>query len=186
LCNRASSVCSSTATGCATRWIRRTAETGVLDLRNLTVEFDTPDGVVRAVNGVSLNVAAGDCLGIVGGSVSGKSQTFLAAMGLLAKNGRTTGTATFEGQTLLGRASEQANRIRGSKMTMIFEDPLWSLTPHMRIGDQMREVLETQMGRQGEAALRTCLDRLGCVRIPEAARRLRQYPHELSGGRARG
>jgi len=154
----------------------------VLDVRDLSVTFDTNDGPVEAVSGVSLSIEAGDCLGIVGESGSGKSQTFLAAMGLLADNGRTTGSIRFGDIELLSLTTQEANRVRGAEMAMIFQDPLTALTPHLTVAQQMGEVLSIHRRMKGAAAERVCLEWLERVRIPEAKRRLRQYPHELSGG----
>ncbi|QEW22072.1 ABC-transporter ATP-binding protein [Marinibacterium anthonyi] len=154
----------------------------VLTVRDLKVGFDTPDGYVEAVKGTSFHIEQGECLGIVGESGSGKSQTFMAAMGLLPTNGRASGSVQLGGKEILNLPVNKLNAVRGADVGMIFQDPLTALTPHLRVGEQMAEVLKVHRGMTGSAARRLCLDWLEQVRIPAASRRLKQYPHELSGG----
>jgi peptide/nickel transport system ATP-binding protein len=154
----------------------------VLSVRDLDIRFQTPDGEVHAVKRASFDVVEGECLGVVGESGSGKSQLFLGGVGLLAQNGRATGSVTYRGSELLGAPPAQLNRVRGSKITMIFQDPLTSLTPHMRVGEQIIESLRTHNNMSRAEAAKRAIMTLELVRIPDAARRMRQYPHELSGG----
>ncbi|MEI4485793.1 ABC transporter ATP-binding protein [Frigidibacter sp. MR17.14] len=154
----------------------------LVEARDLKVTFQTGDGPVEAVKGVSFDIAAGECLGIVGESGSGKSQTMMAAMGLLARNGRASGSFRFDGQDLLTLPAHEAGKIRGADVSMIFQDPLTALTPHLTVGQQLGEVLAHHKGLKGAEARRISLDWLDRVRISDAARRIAQYPHELSGG----
>ena len=154
----------------------------LLEVENLNIRFDTPDGAVKAVNDVSFSIAAGETVGVVGESGSGKSQTFLAVMGLLAANGRAAGSARFRGAELIGMAPDELNRIRGSRIAMIFQDAMTSLNPYLRISRQMTEVLVTHRGMAESEARKAAIAMLDRVRIPEAKRRLDMYPHEFSGG----
>jgi oligopeptide/dipeptide ABC transporter ATP-binding protein len=146
------------------------------------VSFDTPAGRVCAAQDVSLEVRRAECLGVVGESGAGKSQTFLAVMGLLAANGAAHGSARFGDTELLGLSPAALDRVRGSGIAMVFQDPMTSLTPHLTVGAQLTEVLARHRSLAGDAARAAAIGLLDRVHVSDAARRLRQYPHELSGG----
>jgi oligopeptide/dipeptide ABC transporter ATP-binding protein len=154
----------------------------VLEISNLAVTFDTPDGDVEAVKGLSLSINTGECLGIVGESGSGKSQTFLAAFGLASENARVSGSVKFQGREALGMRRKELDSFRGRHVAFVFQDPLTALTPHMTVEEQMAEVVRHHFQVTGAVARERAIEWLERVRIPEAARRLSQYPHELSGG----
>jgi oligopeptide/dipeptide ABC transporter ATP-binding protein len=154
----------------------------LLEVRELGVTFGTPAGDIEAVTDFSLALKAGECVGVVGESGAGKSQALLAVMGLLPPNARTRGSVRFGGRELLGAPTRELNALRGAGMSMVFQDPLTSFTPHLTIGDQIAEPLVRHTGATWSAARKTAVELLERVRVTDPARRAGQFPHELSGG----
>jgi peptide/nickel transport system ATP-binding protein len=156
----------------------------LLEVDGLKTWFYTRDGVVRAVDGVSFSVAAGETLAIVGESGCGKSVTSLSLLRLIASPpGRIlAGRIVFEGRDLLKLNDEAMRALRGNKISMIFQEPMTSLNPVLTIGRQVAEVFSLHQGLSAEQAMTRAVEMLQLVNIPEAARRVKQYPHELSGG----
>lgn len=154
----------------------------LLDVKDLRVTFKTPDGDVTAVNDLNFDLRAGETLGIVGESGSGKSQTAFALMGLLASNGVIGGSATFNGKEILNLPEHELNKLRAEQISMIFRDPMTSLNPYMRVGEQLMEVLMLHKGLGKAEAFEESVKMLDAVKMPEARKRMRMYPHEFSGG----
>ena len=154
----------------------------LLTVRDLRVSFETEDGTVNAVNGVDLEVESGRSLAVVGESGSGKSQLMLAVMGLLAPNGRATGSVDLDGAELLGLDEEALNRVRARRIAMVFQDPMTALNPYMRISDQMTEAMTLHLGMTRREALAESVRLLDAMEVPDAKGRISRYPHELSGG----
>jgi peptide/nickel transport system ATP-binding protein len=149
---------------------------------HLVVDFSTGDGTVHAVRGISFSLAPQEVLGIVGESGSGKSVTALAAMGLLAKNATVTGSITYAGRELLGLKEKQLAKIRGIGIAMIFQDPMTSLNPVYTVGWQIAEAVQAHQHVDKNEAMAKAVALLQLVGIPNAERRVQDYPHEFSGG----
>jgi oligopeptide transport system ATP-binding protein len=168
---------------CATRSTSRKRDVDpTLSVDELNVRFAHRTGTLEAVAGASLRIEPKECIGVVGESGSGKTQLFLAAMGLLPGHAKVSGSIRFSGNEVLGAKAAVLNRVRGSKLTMIFQDPMTSLTPHLRVGTQLSEVLVCHAGLSWSEARAAAGRMLEQVRIPDVRRRLQQYPYELSGG----
>jgi oligopeptide transport system ATP-binding protein len=159
-----------------------TAGTILLEARNLAVDYRTPEGIVRVVRGVDLAIRRGEFLGIVGESGSGKSQLLLALLGLSAPGAIISGSIRHGDTELVGASATTLNRIRGDRISLVFQDPMTALNPYLTVGTQIGEVLQLHRGLGRRAALARAAELLDAVQISEARRRLAQYPHELSGG----
>lgn len=154
----------------------------LLEVKDLGVQFQTGDGIVSAVNGVNFTLEEGKTLAIVGESGSGKSQTVFSIMGLLAQNGWATGSVKFNGLEILNLPEQGLNKIRAEKIAMIFQDPMTSLNPYLKVSEQLMEVLMLHKGMGKAEALEESIKMLDAVKIPEARSRVHLYPHEFSGG----
>jgi peptide/nickel transport system ATP-binding protein len=155
----------------------------LLEVEDLRVHFETEDGLVKAVDGISYAVDRGETLGIVGESGSGKSVSSLTVMGLTrARNARISGTVRFDGEDLLGASDEDLRKVRGNDIAMIFQDPLSSLHPFYKVGNQIVEAIRTHKDVSKAQAYDRAVEMLGLVGIPEPRRRADSYPHEFSGG----
>jgi peptide/nickel transport system ATP-binding protein len=155
----------------------------LLSVEDLRVSFRTEEGVVQAVDGVSFQVAPGEVLAVVGESGSGKSVTAMTLMGLTrSPNVRFEGVARYKGQDLIAASDDELRRVRGSEIAMIFQDPMTSLNPVMRVGDQIVEQIREHTGAPDAKAMMQAIELLERVGIPHAVDRARSYPFEFSGG----
>jgi peptide/nickel transport system ATP-binding protein len=155
----------------------------LLEIENLQVHFDTDDGVVRAVDGISYSVDRGQTLGIVGESGSGKSVSSLTVMGLSrSRNARISGSIRFDGKELLNASEDDMRALRGDDVAMIFQDPLSSLHPFYKVGAQIVEAIRTHRDVTKQQAYDRAVEMLNLVGIPEPRKRAEAYPHEFSGG----
>ena len=155
----------------------------LLDVTGLRVHFRTPDGVVKAVDDVTFSVARGETLGVVGESGSGKSVTFMTVMGLVNRSyAAVSGEVRFLGRDLLTIDAEDLRKIRGDQIGMVFQDPMTSLHPMYRVGDQIIEAIRAHRDVSKDVARRETVDMLGLVGIPSPAERAESFPHQLSGG----
>ncbi|MDX2201919.1 MAG: ABC transporter ATP-binding protein [Hyphomicrobiaceae bacterium] len=155
----------------------------LLEVEQLQTHFRTPEGVLRAVDGLSLSIEAGQTLAIVGESGCGKSVTAMSILRLIPEPpGRIAGRITFEGRNLLEISQAELRAIRGNEISMIFQEPMTSLNPVLTIGRQIRETLRLHQGLSRKAAQERALEMLALVGIPEPRQRLAEYPHQLSGG----
>jgi oligopeptide/dipeptide ABC transporter ATP-binding protein len=157
----------------------------LLEIRGLKTYFFTEDGVVKAVDGLDLEVARGETLGVVGESGCGKSVTMFSVMRLVGHPGRVVdGEIMFDGQNLLDLSEREMQQLRGNRISMIFQQPLSSLNPVFRIGDQVAEVFEIHQSISRDEARQKAVEMLRLVGIPDAERRAQAFPHEISGGQA--
>jgi peptide/nickel transport system ATP-binding protein len=155
----------------------------LLEVSDLRVHFETEDGLVKAVDGISYTVDRGETLGIVGESGSGKSVSSLTVMGLTrARNARISGSVKFDGRDLLGASDDDLRAVRGNDIAMIFQDPLSSLHPFYKVGNQIVEAILSHRNVSKAQAYDRAVEMLGLVGIPEPRRRADSYPHEFSGG----
>ena len=155
----------------------------VLEVHDLVTEFPTRKGVVRAVNGVTFDLERGEILAVVGESGSGKSVTSLSIMGLLQEPGHVAeGSITFDGKDLLAASEEEMEQVRGGQISMIFQEPMTSLNPVYRVGDQIVEAIQTHSDMNKKEAWARAVEMLRIVGIPSPEERARDYPHQMSGG----
>jgi peptide/nickel transport system ATP-binding protein len=154
----------------------------LLEVEDLSVRFDTDDGTVHAVDRMSLTLEPRQVLGIVGESGCGKSVTALSILGLLPKTATVTGSVRFEGNELLGASGSSLRKIRGRQISFVFQEPMTSLNPVLRVGHQVEEVVREHMDLSRSAAKARVVELLDLVHIPDPARRVEEYPHQLSGG----
>ena len=154
----------------------------MLEVNDLNISFKTPDGIVKAVNGLNYKLEEKQTLGIVGESGAGKSQSAFALMGLMPKNAVISGSVRFDGEEILNQSEEELNKIRANKIGIIFQDPMTSLNPFLKVSEQMTEILTHHKGMSKKQALAESIQMLDAVKIPEAKSRVNMYPHEFSGG----
>jgi peptide/nickel transport system ATP-binding protein len=169
--------------GASTRFPEAPLDGSLLDVRDVKTHFRTGRGLVRAVDGVTFSLERGRTLGVVGESGSGKTVLSRSIMGLLPKhNVDRSGSIRFEGRELIGASNDQLRHLWGTQMAMVFQDPMTSLNPVMKIGNQITEPLLYHLDISREYAQETAVALLQSVGIPEPERRMKQYPHEMSGG----
>lgn len=162
--------------------VRLSTAEEVLRVEDLTVGFPTDDGTVKAVRGVSYSLREREVLGIVGESGSGKSVSSMALMGLLPKSAQITGKALYRGKDVLAMSQKEQRTLRGRKIAMIFQDPMTALNPVYSIGDQLAEAVRSHAAVPRSVALKRAEEMLDLVGIPQPKARLKNYPHEFSGG----